>query len=188
MKWGKIKDVEKQSLLHFFVALLPGKPLLIFPLNRGRVLLSKASFSPLCYLLLCSIMDTCLIPELSLCPVHISSIFPFPWFLPSFLLTHTEICCRIICSVITLLLLSVLLFNTCACSVAQASLTAAAWTVAHQAPLSMLFPSQEYWNGLPFPPPGIFLTQRWNPLLLCLLCWQADSLPLVPPEKPQGAI
>ena len=27
------------------------------------------------------------------------------------------------------------------------------WTVAHQAPLSMVFPGQEYWNGLPFPSP-----------------------------------
>ena len=27
------------------------------------------------------------------------------------------------------------------------------WTVAHQAPLSMEFPKQEYWSGLPFPPP-----------------------------------
>ena len=28
------------------------------------------------------------------------------------------------------------------------------WTVAHQAPLSMGFPRQEYWSGLPFPFPG----------------------------------
>jgi len=28
------------------------------------------------------------------------------------------------------------------------------WTVAHQAPLSMVFPRQEYWSGLPCPPPG----------------------------------
>ena len=28
------------------------------------------------------------------------------------------------------------------------------WTVAYQAPLSMGFPRPEYWNGLPFPPPG----------------------------------
>ena len=28
------------------------------------------------------------------------------------------------------------------------------WTVAHQAPLSMRFPRQEYWSGLPFPFPG----------------------------------
>ena len=28
------------------------------------------------------------------------------------------------------------------------------WTVARQAPLSMRFPRQEHWSGLPFPPPG----------------------------------
>ena len=28
------------------------------------------------------------------------------------------------------------------------------WTVAGQAPLSMRFSRQEYWRGLPFPPPG----------------------------------
>ena len=28
------------------------------------------------------------------------------------------------------------------------------WTVAHQAPLSMRFPRQEYWSELPFPSPG----------------------------------
>ena len=33
-------------------------------------------------------------------------------------------------------------------------LFAAPWTVAHQAPLSMGFSRQEYWNGLPRPPPG----------------------------------
>ena len=29
-----------------------------------------------------------------------------------------------------------------------------AWTAAHQASLSMGFPRQEYWSGLPFPSPG----------------------------------
>ena len=28
------------------------------------------------------------------------------------------------------------------------------WTAAHQAPLSVAFSRQEYWNGLPFPSPG----------------------------------
>ena len=28
------------------------------------------------------------------------------------------------------------------------------WTVAHQVPLSMGYSRQEYWSGLPFPPPG----------------------------------
>ena len=32
-------------------------------------------------------------------------------------------------------------------------------TVAHQAPLSMGFSRQEYWSGLPFPPPG---NQTWS--------------------------
>ena len=27
------------------------------------------------------------------------------------------------------------------------------WTVAHEVPLSMGFPRQEYWSGLPFPSP-----------------------------------
>ena len=37
------------------------------------------------------------------------------------------------------------------------------WTVAHQAPLSMEFSRQEYWNGLSWPSPGIFPTQGLNP-------------------------
>ena len=36
------------------------------------------------------------------------------------------------------------------------------WTVAHQAPLSVGFPREEYWSGLPFPSPGIFPTQGSN--------------------------
>ena len=49
-------------------------------------------------------------------------------------------------------------------------------TVGHQSPLSKIFPSQEYWSGLPFPPPGNLPNPgRLNP---CLLCWQTDSLAL----------
>ena len=33
-------------------------------------------------------------------------------------------------------------------------LFATPWTVAHQAPLSMGFPRQEYWSGLPLPSPS----------------------------------
>ena len=35
------------------------------------------------------------------------------------------------------------------------------WTVACQAPLSMGFPRQEYWSGLPIPSPG-YLPNRGN--------------------------
>ena len=50
-----------------------------------------------------------------------------------------------------------------------------------QAPLSVQLSGQEYWSGLPCPPPGVFPTQGSNPCLLRLLHWQAGSLPLVPP-------
>ena len=36
------------------------------------------------------------------------------------------------------------------------------WTVAHQAPLSMGFTREEYWNGLHSLLQGIFLTQGSN--------------------------
>ena len=39
------------------------------------------------------------------------------------------------------------------CSV-SVQLIAIPWFVALQAPLSMEFPRQEYWSGLPFPTPG----------------------------------
>ena len=42
-------------------------------------------------------------------------------------------------------------------------LLATPWTAAYQAPLSVEFSRQEYWSGLPFPSPGIFLTQGSNP-------------------------
>ena len=36
----------------------------------------------------------------------------------------------------------------------RVQLFATLWTVAHQDPLSMGFSRQEYWSGLPCPPPG----------------------------------
>ena len=50
------------------------------------------------------------------------------------------------------------------------------WTVTRQVPLSMGFSRQQSWGGLPFPISRD--SQGSNPLLLCLLRWQADSLPL----------
>ena len=55
------------------------------------------------------------------------------------------------------------------------------WTVAHQAPLSMGFPRQEYWNRLPFLPPGRLPDpgmEAESPALA------GDSLPSEPPGKP----
>ena len=50
------------------------------------------------------------------------------------------------------------------------------WTVAHQDSLSMGFFRQEYWNGLPFSPPGDLPTPGIKPLPPTL---QADSSPLI---------
>ena len=59
------------------------------------------------------------------------------------------------------------------------------WTIACQVTLSMEFSRQGYWSvWCHFLLQGIFLTQGWNPCLLCLQHWQAGSLSLVPPGKP----
>ena len=50
-----------------------------------------------------------------------------------------------------------------------------------QAPLSMGFSRQEYCSRVPFPFPGDLPNQESNLHLLCLLYWQVDSLPQVPP-------
>ena len=57
---------------------------------------------------------------------------------------------------------------------------------ARQAPLSMEFPRQEYWSGLPFPIPGDLPDPGIEPRSLCLLHWQADSLPLCHLGSPYG--
>ena len=44
------------------------------------------------------------------------------------------------------------------------------WTVAHQAPLSIGFPKQEYWSGLPFPPPGDLPDPVMEPVSPALAC------------------
>ena len=51
------------------------------------------------------------------------------------------------------------------------------WTVARQSPLSMGFPRQEYWSGLPFPSPKDIPSLQIEPGSSAL---QADSLPSEP--------
>ena len=59
------------------------------------------------------------------------------------------------------------------------------WTVARQAPLSMEFSRQEYWSGLPCPPPGNLPDPGIEPRASAL---QADSLPSESPGKSQDGI
>ena len=51
-------------------------------------------------------------------------------------------------------------------------------TVAPQVPLPTGFPSQEYWSGLPFPPPGDLPDPGIEPLSLAPPVLQVDSLPV----------
>ena len=57
------------------------------------------------------------------------------------------------------------------CMLSRVWLFATPWTVAHQAPLSMGFLSQEYWRGLPFPPPGDLLGPGIEPASPALPSW-----------------
>ena len=60
-------------------------------------------------------------------------------------------------------------------------LFATPWTVAHQTPLSMGFSRQEYWSGLPCPPPGDLPYPGIKPASLMSPTLAGTSLPLVPP-------
>jgi len=75
-------------------------------------------------------------------------------------------------------------YSSCVLShFSHVQLSANLWTVNHQAPLSMGFSRQEYMDCHALLQ-GIFPTQGSNSHLLCLLRWQAGSLPLTPPGKP----
>ena len=58
------------------------------------------------------------------------------------------------------------------------------WTVAHQAPLSMKFSKQEYWSGLPFPPPGYLLESRVEPTSPAFPALASSFFTTVPTGKP----
>ena len=60
-------------------------------------------------------------------------------------------------------------------------LSATPWTVAHEAPLSMGFPRQEYWGGLPFDSSGDLPDSGIKPTSPAL---QANSLSLSHLESP----
>ena len=66
-------------------------------------------------------------------------------------------------------------------SLSRVRLFATSWTVAYQAPPSMGFSRQEYWNGLPFPSPGDLPDPGIEPQFPTL--W-ADASTSEPPGKP----
>ena len=58
------------------------------------------------------------------------------------------------------------------------------WAVARQAPLSMGFPRQEYWSGLPFRIPGGLLDPGIKPKSLASPALAGGFFTTAPPGKP----
>ena len=69
-------------------------------------------------------------------------------------------------------------YTSCVQSLSPVRLFETLWTVAHQAPLSTGFSTQEYWSGLPFPSPNNLPDPGIKPVSLVAPAPQADSLPL----------
>ena len=80
-------------------------------------------------------------------------------------------------------LCSFFLSLVCMLSLSHVQFFAAPRTTAHQAPLPMEFSRQEYWNGVPFPPPGHLPNLRIKPASLAPSALAGGSLTLVPPGK-----
>ena len=76
---------------------------------------------------------------------------------------------------------SILTVCVCVCVCVCVYTRARMHACAHQAPLSMELSRQEYWSGLPFPPPGDLPDPGIEPGSAALL---ADSLPSEPLGKP----
>ena len=70
-----------------------------------------------------------------------------------------------------------ILFLNCACATLLSCvwLFATPWAVVHQAPLSMGFSREQYWSGLPFPPPGDLSIPETEPASPVSPALQADS-------------
>ena len=72
----------------------------------------------------------------------------------------------------------------CVCALSHVQLFASLCTIAWQAPLSMEFPCQEYWGGLPFPISGDLPNPVIKPLSLASPALADRYSTTVPPGKP----
>ena len=79
-------------------------------------------------------------------------------------------------------------WHVCACVLSLFSwvqLFDTLWTVAYQAPLSMGFSRQEYWRGLPCPPPGDLPNPRTEPTSPAFPALAGRFFTAEPPGKPK---
>jgi len=86
---------------------------------------------------------------------------------------YTYVCARV---------LSYMYMCVLVCSVVSDSATP--WTVAHQAPPSAEFFRQEFWSGLPFPPPGDLPGPGIKPVTLSSPALASRFFTTTPPGKP----
>ena len=78
--------------------------------------------------------------------------------------------------------------SSTACMLSRVQLCATPWTVAQQAPLSMGCSRQEYWSGLPFPPPGYLPNLGIELASLASPALAGESLPLTTPKAGLNAL
>ena len=71
----------------------------------------------------------------------------------------------------------------CVCVLNHVRLFVTPQTVAHQAPLSMGFPRQEYWSRVPCPPPGDLPDSEIEPMSIVSPALAGRSLTTLPPGK-----
>ena len=135
----------------------------------------------------CKLLNACSGPGITLCvsysssPIHKTTMQPtiglarkFIWGFPEDQMNEPE-----------WMFWSTQYNHPCVCGLSPFScvwLFVTLWTVAHQAPLSMGFSGQEYWSGLPFPPPGD-LSDPGIITLSLMSSAMTGSLPLVLPGK-----
>ena len=72
------------------------------------------------------------------------------------------------------------------CMLSNVRLLTTPWTIACQVLLSMEFARQEYWSGLPFPPPGHLPDPGIEPMSLVSPALAGGFLTTAPLGKPMG--
>ena len=77
---------------------------------------------------------------------------------------------------------------SCACMLSHVRLFATPWTVAPQTPLSMGFPRQKIWSGLPFPAPKSLPDPGIKPMSLASPALAGRFFMTIPPGKPPKCI
>ena len=130
------------------------------PCARGSLCISAQFFSSLMYLVCLSIYPS------THPPIHLSSCLSV--YLSVYVSIHPSIHLPAY--------LSICLYHLTVCALSRVQLFVVPWTVACQTPLSMGFPRQEYWSGLPFlpsgdlPNPGLL---HWRQIIWHSAAWEA---------------